>query len=62
MKTETPRIINDSVPCYGTCAEQWKYDDYTRRKNWWKRNRTKMIAFAAVCCVLVTIALFLLVK
>lgn len=62
MKIENSRTPNQTTPCYGGFAERWKYDDYTRRKDWFKRNRTKLMTLAGVCCVLAVTALFLLIK
>lgn len=62
MKHSKTQTIEKTVPCYGAFSEQWKYDDYERRKKWLRHNRSKLIAAVIVCCAIIMTAAFMFVK
>ncbi len=52
----------ETTPCYGAFAEQWKHDNYTKRKIWFRKYRVALAALSASFCALATIAVFLFVR
>lgn len=52
----------ENIPSYGAFSEQWKHDDYTKRKNWMKKHGSKLFMAVATCAAIVTVALFLFVR
>ena len=52
----------ENIPSYGAFSEQWKHDEYTKRKNWMKKHGGKLLMAVAACAVIVTVALFLFVR
>ena len=62
LKENGTRDSGSKVQCYGGFSERWKHDDYERRKNWFRRNRMRIIICAAICASAVAVLLFLLLK
>ena len=52
----------ENSPSYGAFSEQWKHDDYTKRKNWMKMYGGKLLIVFAACAVIATVAFFLFVR
>ena len=48
--------------CYGGFSERWKYDAYVKRKNWFKRNKYKMIAVCASVAAAIAVTMFFVLK